>query len=131
MDTPGYHLCHPFMSYLMDGIVCVMVWCHTQASKATPSLGQNTFQQQVMNIFMQWSHLKRSYSLVDEGGLRTHFSDPMHTLGSSGYTLSGMYIDDFLNLHHPTYKSIGFGRFAQARKKSCFSSLFDSHPPDY
>ncbi len=30
--------------------------------------------------------------LVDGGGLRTHFSDPLRTLRSSGYTLSGIYI---------------------------------------
>ncbi len=33
-------------------------------------------------------------SLVDGGGLRTFFCDPMHTLLSSGYTLSGIYIVD-------------------------------------
>ncbi len=33
-------------------------------------------------------------SLVDGGGLRTFFCDPMHTLRSSGYTLSGICIDD-------------------------------------
>ena len=33
-------------------------------------------------------------SLVDGGGLRTFFCDPMHMLRSSGYTLSGIYIDD-------------------------------------
>ena len=33
-------------------------------------------------------------SLVDGGGLRTFFCDPMHRLRSSGYTLSGIYIDD-------------------------------------
>ena len=32
------------------------------------------------------------YSLVDEGGLPTHFLDPMHMLRSSGYILSGIYI---------------------------------------
>ncbi len=30
---------------------------------------------------------------MDGDGLRTHFSSPMHTLRSSGYTLSGIYID--------------------------------------
>ncbi len=34
------------------------------------------------------------FSLVDGGGLRTFLCDPMHTLRSSGYTLSGIYIDD-------------------------------------
>ncbi len=34
------------------------------------------------------------YSLVDGGGLRTFFCDPMHMLRSSGYALSGIYIDD-------------------------------------
>ena len=33
-------------------------------------------------------------SLVDGGRLRTFLCDPMHTLRSSGYTLSGIYIDD-------------------------------------
>ncbi len=33
-------------------------------------------------------------SLVDGGGLQTFLCDPMHTLRSSGYTLSGIYIDD-------------------------------------
>ncbi len=47
-------------------------------------------------------------SLVDGGGLRTFLCDPMHTLRSSGYTLSGIY---------PAYKSIGFGRCAHPRKK--------------
>ena len=37
----------------------------------------------------------------------------------------------FLNLHHPAYKSMGFGRCAHPRKKSCFSSLYGSHLPDY
>ena len=35
-----------------------------------------------------------SYSLVDGGGLRTFLCDPMHTLRSSGYTLSGICIDN-------------------------------------
>ncbi len=35
-----------------------------------------------------------SSSLVDGGGLRTFFCDLMHRLRSSGYTLSGIYIDD-------------------------------------
>ncbi len=34
------------------------------------------------------------YSLMDGGPLRTFLCDPMHTLRSSGYTLSGIYIDD-------------------------------------
>ncbi len=34
------------------------------------------------------------YSLVDGGALRTFLCDPMNTLQSSGYTLSGIYIDD-------------------------------------
>ncbi len=33
-------------------------------------------------------------SLVDGVGLRTHFPYPMHRLQSSGYTSSGIYIDD-------------------------------------
>ncbi len=38
-------------------------------------------------------------SLVDGGGLRTHFSDPMLTLRSSGYTISVIYIEDqFISL---------------------------------
>ncbi len=51
----------------------------------------------------------------------------MHTLSSSGYTLSGIYIDDlrtFLNLHHSAYKSIGFGRCAHPRKKKVVLSAF-------
>ena len=32
-------------------------------------------------------------SLVDGRGLRTFLGDPMHKLESSGYTLSGIYID--------------------------------------
>ena len=31
---------------------------------------------------------------MNGGGLRTYFSDPMHMLRSSGYMLSGIYIDD-------------------------------------
>ncbi len=31
---------------------------------------------------------------MDGGPLRTFLCDPMHTLRSSGYTLSGIYIDD-------------------------------------
>ncbi len=64
-----------------------------------------------------------SVSLVDGGRLRTFWCDPMHTLRSSGYTLSGIYIDDlswFLNLHHPAYKFMGFGRCAHPRKKKLF-----------
>ncbi len=52
-----------------------------------------------------------SYSLVDGAGLRTFLSDPMHTLCSSGYTLSGISARRpiyFLNLHHPAYKLMGF-----------------------
>ncbi len=80
------------------------------------------------------SVMLRPVSLVDGGGLWTFLCDPMHTLRSSGYTLPGIYIDDlrtsprrkrqvaffFLNLHHPTYKSIGFGRCAHPRKKKLF-----------
>ena len=36
-----------------------------------------------------------------------------------------------INLHRLAYKSMGFGRCARPRHKSCFSSLFESHPPDY
>ena len=60
------------------------------------------------------------YSLVDGGPLQTFLCDPMHTLRSSGYTLSGIYIDDFRNLYHPAYKSMDFGRCAHPRKKNCF-----------
>ncbi len=102
-------------------------------------------------------------SLVDGGGLRTFLCDPMHTLRSSGYTLSGIYIDDlswslrtklpenafpqplntfsgkfqlgdqFISLiytipHTNSWASAGVHTLA---KKSCFSSLFGSHPPDY
>ena len=41
-----------------------------------------------------WTPPYTAISLVDGGGLRTHFSDPMRVLRSSGYTLSGIYIDD-------------------------------------
>ncbi len=36
-------------------------------------------------------------SLVDGGALRTFLGDPMHTLRSSGYTLSGIYIYTILH----------------------------------
>ncbi len=45
-------------------------------------------------------------------------------------TLRHHSLEYFLHLHHPTYKSMGFGRCARPRKK-CFSRLFGSHPPDY
>ncbi len=40
---------------------------------------------------MQINNHTTTYSLVDGGGLRTFFCDPMHRLRSSGYTLSGIY----------------------------------------
>ncbi len=48
------------------------------------------------------------FSLVDGGGLRTFLCDPMHTLRSSGYTLSG----------------IGFSRCAHPRKKKVVLATF-------
>ncbi len=39
------------------------------------------------------------FSLVDGGGLRTFLCDPMHTLRSSGNTLSGIYIEHFLKFN--------------------------------
>ncbi len=62
-----------------------------------------------LDLLTFWSRLL--ISLVDGDGLRTHFSDPMRTLRSSGYILSGIY------LHHTAYKSIGFGWCAHPRKK--------------
>ncbi len=54
------------------------------------------------------------HSLVDGGGLRTFLCEPMHTLRSSGYTLSGIYIDDlkkvvlaaFLIVIHQTIRAV-------------------------
>ncbi len=134
-------------------------------------------------------------SLVDGGGLRTFLCNPMHTLRSSGYTLSGIYIDDlswsphskkshmnhvglihikplrvlmshqsyaitlhecentisskviilntisgkfrlgdhFISLNYTilnTNSRVSAGVHTLA-KKSCFSTLFGSHPPDY
>ena len=45
--------------------------------------------------------------------------------------ISGYFSIFVLNLHHPAYKSMGFGLCAHPRKKSSFSSFFDSNPPDY
>ncbi len=61
-------------------------------------------------------------SLVDGGGLRTFLCDPMHTLRSSGYTLSGI---SHIQIHR--FRPVCI----PSQKKSCFSRLFDSHPPDY
>ncbi len=68
-------------------------------------------------------------SLVDGGGLRTFLCDPMHTFRSSGYTLSGIYIFSVIYTipHTNLWVSAGVHTLA---KKSCFSSLFGSHPPD-
>ncbi len=56
----------------------------------------------------------------------------MHMLQSSGYTLSAWYIYFSLIYTIPHKNPWVFSRCAHPRnKKSCFSSLFDSHPPDY
>ncbi len=82
---------------------------------------------------------------MDGGRLRTFLCDPMHMLRSSGYTLSGIYNDDlswsprrqlpenafsliYTIPHTNSRLSAGVHTLA---KKSCFSSLFGSHPPDY
>ena len=79
-------------------------------------------------------------SLVDGGGLWTHFSDPMHTLRSSGCTISGIYFDDLswsprTKIPEFTLSHIQIHGFrpvcTPSQKKSCFSSLFGSNPLDY
>ncbi len=56
-------------------------------------------------------------NLVDGGGLRTFFCDPMHRLRSSGYSIP----------HTKPWVSAAVHTLA---KKSCFSWLFGSHLPD-
>ena len=52
--------------------------------------------QQACRLFTVIGNLFADFqnSLVDGNGLQTHFCDPMQWLQSSGYTLSGIYIDD-------------------------------------
>ncbi len=69
---------------------------------------------------MELDTLDWSSSLVDGGRLQTFLGDPMHTLRSSGYTLSGIYSD----IHHPAYKFTGFGRCAHPRKKKVVLAAF-------
>ncbi len=63
------------------------------------------------------------------GWITNFFCDPMHTLRSSGYTLSGVYISLIYTIPH-TNPQVSGGVHTLA-KKSCFSRLFGSHPPDY
>ncbi len=98
-----------------------------------------------MSIFLN----KSPFSLVDGGGLRTFLCDHMHTLRPSGYTLSGTYIDDlswsprtnlpenaFLQPFFSVIYTIPYTNpwvsagVHTLAKKSCFSNLFGSHPPD-
>ncbi len=69
-------------------------------------------------------------SLVDGGGLQTFLCDPMHTLHSSGYTLSGIYIDDqikFLGKYQLGDQFISLIytiRCAHPRKKAVLAAFF-------
>ena len=45
------------------------------------------------------------YSLVDRAISRTFFCNPLHMLQYSGITWPKVYIEQFLNTHHPQNKS--------------------------
>ncbi len=58
------------------------------------STSDSNYQIKKISVMKNVLLVKITYSLVDGGALRTFLCDPMHTLRSSGYTLSGKYIDD-------------------------------------
>ncbi len=102
-----------FLIQLLDLIVTVDFRAYIDA--------QRTLIIQYTSIIVWWM-----------GWITIFLCNPMHTLLSSGYTLSWIYIDDFISLiytipHTNSWVSAGVHTLA---KKSCFSSLFGSHPPD-
>ncbi len=69
--------------------------------------------------------------MVEGGGLQTFLCDPMHTLRSSGYTLSGIYIDDLRTsprrCAHPR-KKVVLAAFLIVIQQTTYSTLVDHGP---